>query len=58
MTRLLGCITTRAEDCNVRIPLEWKPRELKLRGIPRKRWIDVFDNVLRNLGVEDSGETW
>lgn len=38
---------------NVRIAMKWISRGRRLRGRPKKRWIDVVAKALRNQGVEN-----
>jgi len=47
----------RRENEIVRATLEWKPIGKRLRGRPRKRWMDVVEEDLKILGVENWRET-
>ncbi|KAF0753469.1 Uncharacterized protein FWK35_00019834 [Aphis craccivora] len=52
----LGHIMRRRENEVVRVTLKWKPIGKRPRGRPRKRWIDVVED-LKILGIENWRET-
>jgi len=52
----LGHIARRRENEIARAALEWKPQGKRPRGRPKRRWIDVVED-LRILGVKDWRET-
>ena len=47
----LGHIMRRGESDTTKLALEWKPHGKRPRGRPRKRWIDVVEEDLRNMGI-------
>jgi hypothetical protein len=48
----LGHIMRRGESYTTKLALEWKLCGKRPRGNPRKRWIDVFEEDLRNMGID------
>jgi hypothetical protein len=42
----------RGESDTAKLALEWKPHGKRPRGRPRKRWIDVVEEDLRNMGID------
>jgi hypothetical protein len=49
----LGHILRREENYHVRVAFEWKPKRKRLKGCPRKRWIDGVAEDLKEMGIED-----
>jgi len=47
----LGHVMRHSADAAIRIVLNWKPEGKRPRGRPRKRWIDVVERDLDDLGV-------
>lgn len=43
----------RNTDEVIKIALNWKPEEKRPRGHPRKRWLDVVEKDLEDLGVQN-----
>jgi hypothetical protein len=41
----------KGESDTAKPALEWKPYGKRPRGRPRKRWIDVVEEDLRNMGI-------
>jgi len=48
----LGHIMRRRKNEAVRVALEWRPQGKRPRGRPKKRWIDVVED-LKPFEVED-----
>jgi hypothetical protein len=49
----LGHAMRRSEDDISRTILNWKPMGKRLRGRPRKRWMDVAEEDLKRLGLQE-----
>ena len=42
----------KGENDTAKLALEQKPHGKKPRGRPKKRWIDVVEEDLRNMGID------
>lgn len=47
----------RSEDGEIRLVLQWKPEGKRTGGHPRKRWIDVVEKYLEDLGIRNWRES-
>jgi len=52
MVGVLGHVMRRGESNTVKSVIYWKPLGKRLRGRPRKRWIDVVEGDLRKIGID------
>lgn len=49
----IGHLMRRNEEDAVRVVMEWKLTGKRLRGWPRKRWIDKMEEDLKKIGVQE-----
>jgi hypothetical protein len=49
----LGHVMRRNKDALTKVALNWKPEGRRPRGRPRKRWMDVVEKDLEDLGAQN-----
>jgi len=43
----------RSEEETIRAVIEWQPEVKRPQGRPRKRWLDIIEEVLKTVGVKE-----
>jgi len=49
----LGHITRKSGNETIKAVMEWKPEGKRSRGGPRKRWLDMVEGHLKEIGIKE-----